>query len=143
MPNGEHSEHPLNSLMGVTLEKIRQMADSNTIIGNPIHTADGTTILPVSKVSFGFTSGGSDFVSSRAPKDLFGGGSGAGMSIVPVAFLVLKDGNVRLLQLADKSAPLDRVLNMVPEVVDTVSGFLSKNKKGEPAEPSPEGTANK
>lgn len=126
MPNGEH---PINGLMGVTLDKIRQMADSNTIIGNPINTADGTTILPVSRVSFGFASGGSDFVSKRAPKDLFGGGSGAGMSIVPVAFLVIKDGNVRLLQLADKSAPMDRILNLVPEVMDTVTGFMNKGKK--------------
>lgn len=130
-----NSEHPINSLMDVTLEKIRQMVDTNTIIGNPITTADGTTILPVSKVSFGFTSGGSDFVSSKAPKDLFGGGSGAGVSMVPVAFLVLKDGNVRLLQLADKSATVDRALNMVPEVLDLVSGFMAggKGKKKEKA----------
>lgn len=126
MANGEH---PINGLMDTTLEKIRQMVDSNTIIGNPITTADGTTILPVSKVTFGFTSGGSDFVSSKAPKDLFGGGSGAGVSMVPVAFLVLKDGNVRLLQLADKSGTIDRALNMLPEVLDKVGGFIADKKK--------------
>ncbi|MDL2254101.1 GerW family sporulation protein [Ruminococcaceae bacterium OttesenSCG-928-I18] len=137
MANGTSSEHPINSLMDVTLDKIKQMTDSNTIIGNPIHTADGTTILPVSKVSFGFASGGSDFVSAKAPKDLFGGGSGAGMSIQPVAFLVLKDGNVRLIQLADHSATIDRALNMLPEIMDKVNGLISKNKKDkqEPEKP--------
>lgn len=129
MANG-NNEHPINSLMNVTLEKIRQMVDSNTIIGNPINTADGTTILPVSKVSFGFTSGGSDFVSSKAPKDLFGGGSGAGVSITPVAFLVIKGESVRMIQLADKSSTADRALNMIPDVVDKISGIVSKGKKG-------------
>lgn len=127
MANGEH---PINGLMNVTLEKIRQMVDSNTIIGNPIVTADGTTILPVSKVTFGFTSGGSEFVSSKAPKELFGGGSGAGVSISPIAFLVLKEGNVRLLQLADKDGgTIDRALNMLPEVMDKVAGFVGRDKK--------------
>ncbi len=126
MANGEH---PINGLMNVTLEKIRQMVDANTIIGNPIQAPDGTTVLPVSKVSFGFTSGGSDFVSSKVPKELFGGGSGAGMSITPVAFLVLQKDNVRLIQLADKDNSLDRILNMVPDVMDKVQGFVSSNGK--------------
>lgn len=122
-----NEDHPINSMMSVTLEKIRQMTDSNTIIGNPISTADGTTILPVSRVSFGFGSGGSEFASSKVPRDLFGGGSGAGVSITPVAFLVLKDGNVRLLQLAERySGTADRALNMLPELFDTISGFVKK-----------------
>lgn len=127
MANGEH---PINGLMDVTLEKIKQMVDGDTIIGKPILTADGSTILPVSKVSFGFASGGSDFVSSRAPKDLFGGGSGAGVSVQPVAFLVIQQGNVKLLQLADGDNAISRALNMVPEVVDKVSGMVSKKRKG-------------
>lgn len=125
MANGEH---PINGLMDVTLEKIRQMVDSNTIIGNPINTADGTTILPVSKVSFGFTSGGSDFASAKTPKELFGGGSGAGVSMTPVGFLVLKDGTVRFIQVAEKDSSIDRVLNMLPEVMDKVGGFVDKQK---------------
>ncbi len=127
MANGEH---PINGLMSVTLEKIRQMVDSNTIIGNPIHTADGTTILPVSKVSFGFTSGGSDFVSSKAPKELFGGGSGAGVSVTPVAFLVINNGNVRMMQIAEKGNGMERALNMIPELMDKIQGFIGKNKDG-------------
>lgn len=147
MANG-NGDHPIQGLMNVTLERIREMVDSNTIIGNPITTADGTTILPVSKVTFGFTSGGSDFMSSKAPKELFGGGSGAGVSITPVAFLVLHKGNVRMIQLADKNGGFDRALNMIPDVIDKVQGFMSKDKDEKPAEaaaaapqpaPAPEG----
>lgn len=125
-----NNEHPISGLMETTLDKIRQMVDSNTIIGNPINTADGTTILPVSRVSFGFASGGSDFSAAKTPqKDLFGGGSGAGVSIVPVAFLVVKDGNMRMLQLSEKSGNFDRVLNLVPELIDKVQGMMDNNKK--------------
>lgn len=141
MANGE--QHPISGLMNVTLEKIKQMVDTDTIIGSPITTADGTTILPVNKVSFGFTSGGSDIASSKTPKDLFGGGSGAGVSMQPIAFLVIgSSGSVRLLQLADKSGTVDRALNMLPEVMDLVSGFVNKDKKDKTkAEPQPEGSA--
>ncbi|WP_367926112.1 GerW family sporulation protein [uncultured Ruthenibacterium sp.] len=124
------SEHPIQGLMDVTLEKIKSMVDSNTIIGNPINMADGTMILPVSKVTFGFASGGSDFP-TKTSKDLFGGGSGAGVSISPIAFLVVHEGNVRLLQLSDTSNSLDRAIGMMPEMVDKVSDMFSKkeNKK--------------
>lgn len=134
MANGEH---PINGLMDVTLEKIRQMVDSNTIIGNPINTADGTTILPISKVTFGFTSGGSDFMSSKAPKELFGGGSGAGVSITPVGFLVLTGGNVRLIQLAEKNNGFDRALNLIPDVMDKVQNMVSGKKNTDSPEPTP------
>ncbi len=130
MANATNQEHPINGMMDVTLDKIRQMTDSSTIIGDPIHTQEGTTILPVSKVSMGFASGGSDFVSGKAPKELFGGGSGAGLSIQPVAFLVIREGEVRLIQLADHNATIDRALNMLPDLVDKVSAFLdTKTKK--------------
>lgn len=79
------AERPLEGMMSVTLDKIREMVGSNTIIGEPI-TLEGTTILPVSKVTFGFASGGSDF-GAKTTKELFGGGSGAGVSVTPVAFL--------------------------------------------------------
>ena len=105
------AEHPIQDLMNVTMDKIRQMVDSNTIIGKPITTEDGITILPVSKVSFGFASGGTDFDGKNpANKDLFGGGSGAGVNIQPVAFLVVKDGCVRTIQLSDSSNAVDRAL---------------------------------
>ena len=110
------AEHPIQNLMNVTMDKIRQMVDSNTIVGKPITTDDGTTILPVSKVSFGFASAGTDFDGKNAAnKDLFGGGSGAGVNIQPVAFLVVKDGCVRTIQLSDGSNTVDRALTMIPD----------------------------
>lgn len=130
------AEHPIQGLMSVTMDKIRQMADSNTIIGKPIKTDDGTTILPVSRISFGFASAGTDFDGKNAAnKDLFGGGSGAGVNIQPVAFLVVKDGCVRTIQLSDGSNTIDRALTMLPELVDKVSALLKKEEKKDAAAP--------
>ena len=132
-------EHPIQGLMNVTMDKIRQMADSNTIIGKPIKTDDGTTILPVSRISFGFASAGTDFDGKNAAnKDLFGGGSGAGVNIQPVAFLVVKDGCVRTIQLSDGSNTIDRALTMLPELVDKVSALLKKEEKQGTAAPKAE-----
>ena len=131
------AEHPIQGLMNVTMDKIRQMADSNTIIGKPIKTDDGTTILPVSRISFGFASAGTDFDGKNAAnKDLFGGGSGAGVNIQPVAFLVVKDGCVRTIQLSDGSNTIDRALTMLPELEDKVSALLKKEEKKGAAAPA-------
>ena len=124
------NEHPIEGLMDVTLEKIKSMVDSNTIIGNPINMPDGTLILPVSKVSFGFATGGSDFP-SKTSKQLFGGGGGAGVSISPIAFLVVRGNSVRMLQLADTSNSVDRAIGMMPEMVDKVADLYGKNKKND------------
>ncbi len=133
------AEHPIQGLMNVTMDKIRQMADSNTIIGKPIKTDDGTTILPVSRISFGFASAGTDFDGKNAAnKDLFGGGSGAGVNIQPVAFLVVKNGCVRTIQLSDGSNTIDRALTMLPELVDKVSALLKKEEKQGTAAPKAE-----
>ena len=133
------AEHPIQGLMNVTMDKIRQMADSNTIIGKPIKTDVGTTILPVSRISFGFASAGTDFDGKNAAnKDLFGGGSGAGVNIQPVAFLVVKDGCVRTIQLSDGSNTIDRALTMLPELVDKVSALLKKEEKQGTAAPKAE-----
>ena len=133
------AEHPIQGLMNVTMDKIRQMADSNTIIGKPIKTDDGTTILPVSRISFGFAAAGTDFDGKNAAnKDLFGGGSGAGVNIQPVAFLVVKDGCVRTIQLSDGSNTIDRALTMLPELVDKVSALLKKEEKQGTAAPKAE-----
>ena len=131
----QQNEHPIKGLMDTTLDKIRAMVDSNTIIGTPIHTADGTMIVPVSKMSFGFASGGSDFP-SKTNKDLFGGGGGAGVSVTPVAFLVVKDGNVRMMQLADTANTVDRAIGMLPDVVDKITELF---KRDEPAQPGQDG----
>lgn len=125
--------HPINDLMTTTMQKIREMVDVNTIVGQPISTPDGMMLIPVSKLSFGFASGGSDFVSkNHKPGDTntFGGGSGAGVNISPVAFLIVKGDSVRLLPVDPPAATtVDRVIEMVPDVVDKVTDFLEKKKE--------------
>lgn len=118
------AEKPVQELMASALEKMRDLVDSNTVIGTPIHTQDGTTILPISKISFGFVSGGTDFA-TKTQKDLFGGAASSGGSVTPVGFLVIKDGSVKLLQLAEGGATLDRLINMMPEVIDRIEGFVA------------------
>lgn len=121
------AEHPIQGLMGTTMQKIREMVDVNTIIGDPITLADGVTIIPVSKVGFGFAAGGSDFPSQS--KDLFGGGTGAGISIQPLAFLVVNKGEVKILNMESSESTGDKVVTMVPEVISMVSDLFSKDKK--------------
>ncbi len=119
------SEHPIQGLISTALEKIREMVDVNTIIGDPVTTDDGTTIIPVSKVSFGFASGGSDLPSKlSSTKEMFGGGSGAGISITPIAFIVVNKGEVKLLQLSMNSNSSNAVINMIPDVVDKISSLI-------------------
>ena len=132
------AEHPIQGLMNITMDKVRQMADANTIIGKPIKTDDGTTIIPVSRISLGFGTGGSDFDGKNsANKELFGGGSGAGVSIRPVAFLVIKDGMVRTVQLADPSNSIDRALHMLPELVDKLVSLIPDKKPEQPENAGP------
>ena len=126
-------EHPIQQLINDAMGKMREIVDSNTVIGTPITTREGTTILPVSKISFGFVSGGTDFANEKQ-KDLFGGAASSGASITPVGFLVIKGDSVKLIQLAENGRAVDRVLNMVPEVLDKVEGFISKDKKSDKGE---------
>ena len=123
-------EHPIGNLMNITMDKIKEMVDVNTIVGNPITAADGTLIIPVSKVSYGFASGGSDLPTKNENKDLFGGGSGAGVTIQPVAFLTVYKGNVRLISIGGGDG-IDKLMGMVPDVVDKVKGFFKKDKTTE------------
>ena len=125
--------HPIGELMATTMQKIKEMVDVNTIVGTPIRTVEGITIIPVSKVSFGFGSGGSDFVvknQQATDNHPFGGGSGAGINIVPVAFLIVNGESVKLLPVAPPAGgTMDRVVEMVPEVLEKVSEFFSKKKE--------------
>lgn len=124
------SEHPIEGLMDVTMQKIKEMVDVNTIVGDPITTPDGTVIIPVSKVSYGFASGGSDIPSKNAPnKEIFGGGSGAGVSINPIAFLAVYNGKVELLNIESYDGTADRVVGLVPEIIDKVSALFKKDTK--------------
>ena len=122
------SEHPISGLMGITMEKIREMVDVDTVIGDPITVSDGTVIIPVSKVSFGFASGGSD-LPSKTQSELFGGGSGAGITIQPLAFLVVSKGEVKLLQMSMNANSSNAIINMVPEVFDKISSIIKKDEK--------------
>ena len=126
------AEHPIEGMMGVTMEKIRQLVDANTIIGEPI-TVDGATIIPISRVTFGFASGGSD-VGAKTNKQMFGGGTGGGVTITPMAFLIVRNGDVKLIQVQSYNNTADRLVGMVPDVVDKVSGLISGSKKEKPAE---------
>lgn len=123
------SQTPISELLGISMEKVREMADINSIIGDPIKLEDGTTIIPISKVSYGFASGGSD-LPSKSEKKLFGGGAGAGISIKPEGFLVISNGNAKMVTVNSDSDPISSLISSVPEAVDKISGFLKK-KKGE------------
>ena len=125
------AEHPIQGLMGGTIEKIRDMVNAETIIGDPIHV-DDTTIIPVPRVTFGFVSGGSD-VGPSSNKQMFGGGSGAGVKIEPVAFLVIREGTTRVLPVAmPPMTTLDRVVEMMPDLVDKVEKYFDKKEEKEP-----------
>lgn len=124
--------HPIKGMMDTTLSKIKDMVDVSTIIGDPVISGN-TTIIPISKISYGFASGGSDF-DGKAGHRCFGGGGGAGVSVQPVAFLVINGSNVRLLQIDNNMNSLDKAVGMIPNLVDKVSDLLagvSKDKSPE------------
>jgi len=123
-------KNPISDLMRSTMEKAREMADTNTIVGQPISTADGVTLIPISKVSVGVGGGGGDY--GKSPKENFGGGAGAGVKIDPVAFLVIKDGITRVLPVAvPPVSTVDRIVDMVPDVMDKVEKYFDKKEAKE------------
>ena len=118
----------LSEVMSESMAKIREMVDANTIVGQPINTPDGVTLIPISKVSFGFGSGGGDY--GEPAKDGFGGGSAAGVRIDPVAFLVIKDGITRVLPVSvPPVSSVERIVDLVPNVLDRVENFIDKKSK--------------
>lgn len=125
-------KHAIGDLMEKTMARIREMVDVNTIVGSPITTVDGITLIPVSKVSFGFAAGGSDFQTKNgkdgAP-DAFGGGSGAGVKIEPVSFLVIRDGSVRMISAnANEQNSVEKFIDAMPDIIDKVKEVLPKKK---------------
>ena len=133
----ENKKTPVSDLLGISMEKVKEMADINAIIGDPIKLEDGTTIIPISKVTYGFASGGSD-LPSKYDKDLFGGGAGAGVSIKPEGFLVIAhDGTARMVGMDSGSDPISNVVNNMPGIIEKVQGFLSKKKGGSDEESAP------
>lgn len=125
-----NEKHPINGLMETSLQNLRSLVDANTVIGESITTPDGTVIIPVSKVSFGFASGGSDIPSSKVGEP-FGGGAGGGVSVQPMAFLVVKDGKVDLLQINDSKNTADRIVGLMPEMFDKISALFKKEPAAE------------
>lgn len=115
-------------ILETTIEKVKNLVNVSTIIGESIHVDENTTIIPVSKVTYGFASGGSDFP-SKSNSQIFGGGGGAGVTIVPVAFLVIQDGEVTLKHITAYDNAAERVVNLVPEMFDKVTSAINKNKK--------------
>ena len=125
--------HPLSDMMTSSMSKIRDLIDVNTVIGTPIQTPDGVTIIPVTKVSIGFGGGGTDFATKNYPANrvnAFGGGAGTGINIIPIAFLIIRGESVRMLPVAEPaSTSVDRIIEMVPDILDKVENILDERKK--------------
>ena len=118
----------LPNMLENTIAKIREMVDVNSVVGDPITTPDGVTIIPVSKVSVGFGGGGSDF-SNKNGDNPFGGGVGGGVKVNPVCFLIVKDGNVRMMPVAaPANTTADRIVEMVPDTLDKLTAYLDSKK---------------
>ena len=127
-------KHPIEGLMNTTMENIRDMVDVNTVVGEAVQTPDGSTVIPVSKVSFGFVAGGADYksrVSSRSLRDTqeeilpFGGGSGAGVSVTPMGFLVLNKESVHMMS-AKCEAPVQKLMELIPQLARDFKGMFEK-----------------
>ena len=121
-------ETKVENLMGVSIDKIKQMVDVSTVVGEPIPLPGGIVLIPVSKVSYGLASGGSD-LPTKGEKELFGGGGGAGINITPIAFLAVSNGDVRVLPLVSNPDSNSQVINMVPELVNKVTDLFKKKKE--------------
>ena len=128
------SDHPIQGLMTAAMENLKEMVDVNTIIGDPVETPDGSVILTVSKVGFGFAAGGSEFTLDNngqgqqgSSKQPFGGGSGGGVSITPIAFLIVGSSGVKMIHLDEGTHLLEKMLDLAPQVVDKIQSMMSKN----------------
>lgn len=127
--------HPIENIMCTTMENLKEMIDVNTVVGTPVSTTEGLTIIPVSKVSFGFVAGGGEYAVGGTPVPLdvtddplpFAGGTGAGVTVSPVAFLIVGKGQVRLLP-AQNNTSIDRLIEMIPQIIDDIKGMLPARK---------------
>lgn len=145
-------DHPIQGLMQTAMENIKQMVDVNTIVGDAVETPDGSVIMPISKVGFGFAAGGSDFVIDRKEnsrfgegfteseeKHPFGGGSGGGVSITPIAFLVVGKNGVNVVPLDQQTHILERLIDAAPDVIDRIQNMMktrSDSKRDAEQEPN-------
>ena len=126
--------HPIDNLMSTAMQNIKEMVDVDTIVGAPVETPDGSVIIPISRVGSGFAAGGSEFGKKENESEaMFGGGSGGGVSISPVAFMVVGQGQIKLLPIEQSGNPVDKILDMIPGIVDKVNEKINQ-KKAEKAE---------
>lgn len=128
-------QHPIDNMMQTTMENIRSMVDVNTVIGSPVLGTKGTTIIPVSRVSFGFVAGGGEYATDdrqRQPPEKFpfAGGTGAGVSVQPVGFLVVGDGTVKMLP-AQATSPMERVVELLPQMLEDLRQLDGSAKAGQ------------
>lgn len=128
-------KHPIEGLMGTALQGLREMIDVNAIVGNPINSPDGTVIMPISKVALGFGVGGSEFPKNKKllsdneePSNMFGGGTGGGLSLTPVGFLVVGNGKIRMVPVSEQNSIYDRIIDAVPTAIDKISEFVANTK---------------
>jgi len=138
------SDHPIQGLMTTAMENLKEMIDVNTIIGDPVETPDGSVIITVSKVGFGFAAGGSEFVmdssnhgssggssGSEKPKNPFGGGSGGGVSITPIAFLIVNSQGVKMVHLDENTHLYERILDLAPQAVDKIQQMFANKENNQ------------
>lgn len=120
----------VQGILDTTIDKMRSMAGADTVIGEAITTPDGVTLIPVSKVTYGFASGGSDF-SNKSGMLLFGGGGGGGMTVTPVAFVVISNSNVRVINVNSSETALDKAVGIIPELVDKIKEIFTSEKENQ------------
>ncbi|WP_078545090.1 GerW family sporulation protein [Litchfieldia alkalitelluris] len=128
------SDHPIKGLMTTAMENLKDMIDVNTIIGDPVETPDGSVILTVSKVGFGFAAGGSEFQAAAEGEEKglpFGGGSGGGVSITPIAFLIVNASGVKMLHLDENTHLYEKLLELAPQAVDKVQQMFKNKNQGQ------------
>ncbi|MBM7854678.1 sporulation protein YtfJ [Desulfohalotomaculum tongense] len=136
------SEHPIEGLMKNAMESIKEMVDVNTVVGDPVETPDGSVIIPISRVACGFAAGGGDYQAGEggrgqeSPPPSFGGGSGAGVSVQPMGFLVVGNGQIRLLPV-DGNAMYDRLIDMMPNLIDKLQAICNRDKNKEQGTDTP------
>ena len=118
-------EQSASGILGTSIEKIKDLVDVSTIIGDPMDLGDGIKAIPVSKVSYGFASGGSDFP-SKSNAELFGGGGGAGITITPIAFIIVNNGEVSIKHISTEEGSIERTIGMIPDVVNGVTDVVNK-----------------
>lgn len=144
------AEHPIQGLMQTAMENIKEMVDVNTIVGDPVETPDGTVIMPISKVGFGFAAGGSEFQVDRSREHAggsggktgeqasvalpFGGGSGGGVSITPIAFLVVGVQGIKIVPLDNNTHIYEKIIDLAPQVVDKIQGMMKSKGQSELSE---------